>query len=52
VKIEADLMALFPREGWTMLSHLMIEHGRQICDARKPECEACPLSDLCPSSRV
>ena len=52
VKIEVDLMKLFPQEGWTMLSHLFIEHGRQICDARKPECERCPLSDLCPSSRV
>jgi endonuclease III len=52
VKIEQDLMKLFPREGWTMLSHLFIEHGRQICDARKPKCEVCPLSDLCPSSRV
>jgi endonuclease-3 len=52
VKIEQDLMKLFPREGWTMLSHLFIEHGRQICDARKPKCDACPLSDLCPSSRV
>jgi endonuclease-3 len=52
VKIEVDLMKLFPQEGWTLLSHLFIEHGRQICDARKPECERCPLSDLCPSSRV
>jgi endonuclease III len=52
VKIEQDLIKLFPREGWTMLSHLFIEHGRQICDARKPKCEMCPLSDLCPSSRV
>ncbi|HET9425146.1 MAG TPA: endonuclease III, partial [Gemmatimonadaceae bacterium] len=52
VKIEQDLMKLFPREGWTMLSHLFIEHGRQVCDARKPKCEVCPLSDLCPSSRV
>ena len=52
VKIEVDLMKLFPQEGWTMLSHLFIEHGRQVCDARKPECERCPLSDLCPSSRV
>jgi endonuclease-3 len=52
VKIELDLMKLFPRDGWTMLSHLFIEHGRQICDARKPKCDACPLSDLCPSSRV
>jgi endonuclease-3 len=52
VKIEQDLMKLFPQEGWTMLSHLFIEHGRQVCDARKPKCEICPLSDLCPSSRV
>jgi endonuclease-3 len=52
VKIEQDLMKLFPREGWTMLSHLFIEHGRQVCDARKPKCDVCPLSDLCPSSRV
>jgi endonuclease III len=52
VKIETDLMKLFPQPGWTMLSHLFIEHGRQVCDARKPKCEICPLSDLCPSSRV
>jgi len=52
VKIEQDLMALFPRERWTMLSHLLIEHGRQICDARRPKCEVCFLNDLCPSSRV
>jgi endonuclease III len=52
VKIEQDLMKLFPQAGWTMLSHLFIEHGRQICVARKPKCEVCPLSDLCPSSRV
>ena len=52
VKIEQDLMKLFPQEGWTLLSHLFIEHGRQVCDARKPKCEICPLSDLCPSSRV
>ena len=52
VKIEQDLMKLFPQAGWTMLSHLFIEHGRQVCDARKPKCEVCPLSDVCPSSRV
>jgi endonuclease-3 len=52
VKIEQDLMKLFPQAGWTMLSHLFIEHGRQVCDARKPKCEICPLSGLCPSSRV
>jgi endonuclease-3 len=52
VKIEQDLMKLFPREQWTLLSHLFIEHGRTICDARKPRCEVCFLNDLCPSSRV
>jgi endonuclease III len=52
VKIEQDLMQLLPRERWTMLSHLLIEHGRQICDARRPRCEACVLNDVCPSSLV
>ena len=52
VKIEQDLMPLFPREQWTLLAHLLIEHGRQICVARNPKCDQCPLSDLCPSSRV
>jgi endonuclease III len=52
VRIEQDLMPLFPREQWTMLSHLLIEHGRQICIARTPRCEICPLNDICPSSRV
>jgi endonuclease-3 len=51
-KIEDDLMALFPRERWTLLSHLLIWHGRRVCDARKPRCEACAVSHLCPSSRV
>ncbi len=52
VKIERDLMETFPRERWTLLSHLLIFHGRQVCDARKPRCEACAVSHLCPSSRV
>ena len=52
VKIERDLMPLFPRDGWTMLSHLFIEHGRTICLARTPKCAECPLNDICPSSRV
>jgi endonuclease-3 len=38
VKIEQELMPLFPQEHWTMLSHLLIEHGRQVCDAKKPRC--------------
>lgn len=52
VKIELDLMPLFPRDNWAMLSHLLIFHGRQICVARNPRCENCPLSDHCPASRV
>jgi endonuclease-3 len=52
VKVERDLMALFPRDRWTLLSHLLIWHGRRVCDARKPRCEACVVSHLCPSSRV
>jgi endonuclease-3 len=51
-KIEADLMGLFPSERWTMLSHLLIWHGRRVCNAKKPRCEACAVSHLCPSSRV
>jgi endonuclease-3 len=52
VKVEQDLMQLFPRENWTLLSHLFIEHGRQICEARRPKCEVCFLNDICPSSLV
>ncbi|HMA23335.1 MAG TPA: endonuclease III [Gemmatimonadaceae bacterium] len=52
VKIEQDLMRLFPRDRWTMLAHLLIEHGRTICDARRPKCEMCFLNDVCPSSTV
>jgi endonuclease-3 len=52
IKIERDLIRLFPRDQWTLLAHLLIEHGRQICVARTPKCEQCVLSDLCPSSRV
>ena len=52
VKIEQDLMALFPRDQWTMLAHLLIWHGREVCDARRPLCEQCVVNQLCPSSRV
>jgi len=50
VKIEQDLMKLVPRDEWTLFSHLLIHHGRQICDARKPKCEICPINALCPSA--
>jgi endonuclease-3 len=52
VKIEQDLMALAPQDVWTEFSHFLILHGRAVCDARKPACEACVLSDICPASRV
>ena len=51
-KIEQDLMELFSSDRWTMLSHLLIWHGRRVCDAKKPRCDACVVSHLCPSSRV
>jgi len=49
VKIEQSLLPLFPQERWTILSHLLIDHGRQVCDARKPRCGECVLEDVCPS---
>ena len=52
VRIERDLMPLFPQESWAMLAHLLIWHGRRVCDAKKPRCEACTVAGLCPSSRV
>jgi endonuclease III len=52
VKVEQDLMPLFPREDWALLAHLLIFHGRRVCDARAPKCEICVLSDICPSSSV
>jgi endonuclease-3 len=52
VKIEQDLMRLFPSEDWTLLAHLLIFHGRRVCVARTPKCEICVLNDICPSSTV
>ena len=52
VKIERDLVKLVPRADWPRFPHLMIWHGRRVCDARKPRCEDCVIVDLCPSSRV
>lgn len=51
-KIERDLMALAPREEWIDLSHLLIFHGRRVCDAKKPNCAICTIRHLCPSSLV
>ena len=52
VKIEEELMRLYPREDWGLLSHLLIFHGRQVCIARRPKCGECVLARLCPSSLV
>ena len=51
VKIERDIAQLVPEEEWTMFSHRVIFHGRQVCHARTPECEACVLRDMCPAAR-
>lgn len=52
VKIERDLVKLVPRADWARFPHLVIWHGRRVCDARRPRCEECVLVDLCPSSRL
>ena len=52
VKIERDLQRVVPRPDWARFPHLLIWHGRRVCDARRPLCEDCVLEDLCPSSRL
>lgn len=49
-KIERDLMAITLQSEWVALAHLLIFHGRNICDARKPKCSACAVAHLCPSA--
>ncbi len=51
-KIERDLMALFPRADWTLLSHLLIWHGRRVCNAQRPQCQRCVVNERCPSART
>lgn len=48
VRVEQDLMQLIPKKDWIDFSHRMIHHGRQICTARKPKCDQCPLGSTCP----
>ena len=50
-KVEADLCRLFPRDEWIDLHHQLIFHGRRTCDARRPDCQGCPLLDLCPTGQ-
>jgi endonuclease-3 len=51
VRIEAALMTLFARRTWALLAHLLIWHGRRVCNARAPRCDTCVLADLCPAAR-
>jgi endonuclease-3 len=52
VKIERDLQRVVPRADWARFPHLLIWHGRRVCDARRPRCDICAIEDLCPSSRL
>lgn len=52
LKTEQDLLKIIPHEYWSQVNHQWISFGREICDARKPQCSECPLSDLCPSCTV
>ena len=51
-KVERDLMEIVPRRKWFPFTYVLIEHGRAVCKAPTPRCEACPVNGLCPSSRV
>jgi adenine-specific DNA glycosylase len=51
-KVEQDLLKLFPRDKWFKVSHLLIDHGRNVCFARNPNCAECVVNDLCPAARV
>jgi len=50
VKLEFDLAEIVPKKSWTLFSHLLILHGRNICKARKPDCENCMISKYCPAA--
>jgi len=50
VKIERDLLALFPRSSWDALGHTLIFHGRRVCSAARPACSTCAINDACPSA--
>ncbi|MGZ5428573.1 MAG: endonuclease III [Thermoanaerobaculia bacterium] len=52
VKAERDLNRIIPKDRWTWISHALIQHGRRICTARRPQCERCTLADMCPKVGV
>jgi endonuclease-3 len=49
-KVERDLMELFSQDKWWAVNYMLITHGRRVCDAKKPDCENCILTDICPSA--
>ncbi|MCE5339805.1 MAG: endonuclease III [Planctomycetaceae bacterium] len=49
VKLEFDLMEIVPKKNWTLFSHLIVFHGRNICQARKPKCDVCQIAKYCPA---
>ncbi len=51
-KIEKDLQQLIPKQYWIIFSHWLINHGRKVCNARKPKCNQCILNGLCPSAEI
>lgn len=52
VKMESELMKIFDEKDWVKLTHMIIEHGRAVCIARRPQCDKCVLVSLCPSANL
>ena len=52
VKIETELMKVLPKRDWINFTHLLIDHGRAVCIARRPDCPNCTLKNLCPSAKI
>lgn len=52
VKIEFELMKIIPKEIWVTFTHYFINHGRNTCIARRPQCAVCPVNHICPSSEI
>ena len=52
LKIEKELMKILPKKDWIMFTHLIIDHGRAVCIARRPDCANCTLKNLCPSAKI
>ncbi|MBL50844.1 MAG: endonuclease III [Candidatus Marinimicrobia bacterium] len=51
-RIELEMMDIFKKDDWVKLTHMIIDHGRTVCIARRPQCDQCILLDLCPSAKL